>query len=202
MNVIILAQESAVLSYMRRMETSGLQFGTSSIPEVQFFSGQSFDDGPDDRIVKAYKMGQPLLLGFGHRNEALRRLWYDAAKKLLPTISSSVEKGMLMARVWSPALKADAADLLQRRANNCHQGAGDTWTSRFRILVQKIMVAFDQWKRDNKIDERDDEFNGKDSNGYYAMCWFVDEPRRGRFSSQPQLGDQGSTIPSTCTRLC
>ena len=106
--------------YESTIEKDSLDLTAASLPEIQEYEGQSF--GPDVD-TSGFHMHDALLLGFNHRNCALRNLWLKLEKRQLQTVSSAVEKGIYICRKWKKSLPRDAGDLIANRANKFHGGA-------------------------------------------------------------------------------
>ena len=147
------------------------------------YTGQDFGE---KGVGKVFRINQPLLLGFGHRNEALRRRRADPKTKDLDTVKGACEKGLQKARKWKSLTPQDVAEKIAEAGNANHGGAGNGWPQLLRMTRFKIDDAWFSFKRKLKVEDPDAA--PEDANEEYELLWKFVKPRWGQyFSGKTQL---------------
>ena len=176
------AKESIVIKYMKRLCGDGMSYANASRPEVQLFEGQRFGDVDGGTAV--LRPGQVLLLGFGHRNSAIRRCAEDPTMSLLDTVKECLEKGLRFVRIWNKELPQDVGEFISEEGNSGHDGATDGFPQFSRLMVYRIDPAFEQFKRALEFEDEETEAlvaeaNVARGNKYYAVLRKFVQPKWG-----------------------
>ena len=158
---------------------NGLQFGVSSIPEVQEYAGQDFGSEFASKVF--FKLEQILLLGFNHRT--LKRLWENPETRDHPNVQRALETGMLMVRKWKKTLPRDAAEALAKHGNNFHGGDAGGFTEVLRTLTVRIDPGFTAFKDQKKLEEDALPAEGAE---YNTIFWKYVSPRWGSLFNDKQ----------------
>ena len=199
-------QESVVAKYAVRTLDEGMQQANASRAEIQRYTieiGEMFPPG-----THSFRINQPLLLGFNHRNETAKRLRQDSKTANHPNVVDLVRKGIQGAREWGP-LPQDAAEFIAGEGNSGHDGAVDGFPHIARTLCQRIQPAFKHWTDsmhvdtdcatepgDSLPDETEENRAAAGSHAvttvkgsaYYALFWKFVSPRWGQlFKHQTQF---------------
>ena len=160
-----------------------MQPSVSSIPEIQSYSGQDFGVDGDGLT---FRMGQILLLGFNHRNQALKRLRSNPSTRNHPNVVAALERGLQMCRKWT-ILSRDVADHVAGHANQYHDGAADGPGAILGLLQTRIEPAFEEWKNEKRLKG---ETFATCGNAAYELFWKWVKPRWGAiFKAKQDLLD-------------
>ena len=178
-------QESATRDYEQRIVQFSLNQQSASGAEVIIYSGHDFGEKGKG---KTFRIGQPLLLGFGHRNEALKRRRADITTRDLDTVKGAAEKGLQKARKWKGWSPQDVCEKIAEAGNANHGGAGNGWPQLLRLTRFKIDDSWFAFKR--KLKKDNEEESNWDANEEYELLWKFVKPRWGQmFSCKQQLID-------------
>ncbi len=154
---VCMLKESTAQEYKERYVQKGYNSQAASGAEVQYYKGQDFGTLGKDRT---FRMNQPLLLGFGRRNDGLSRARKDPKTRNLPTVVGAVEKGIQKARVWKPHTPQDVCEAVAEQGNESHGGAGNAWPQLLRMTHTKVDDGWFAFK--DKLKKKHD---GQDSRG-------------------------------------